>query len=310
MCYPVTCKKCGKTTWAGCGRHKDMVMARIPPEQRCTCSATTTTTPPPGGEPTTRADWYEIAKRCVKNNIYTNMITNGWNIDDEILKKAQDAGINTLAISIDGCKDTHDRIRKVGSYEKSMKAFKKMQKYNLVPAAITTVQKQNIDELEDVYKCLKEVGVQTWQIQIALPMGNFKEHESECVKPEDVQTIIDFAYSKIEDDMVIDLADCIGYYSKKEIQQKMREINELKSKFNLLEEDNKTNKLLMEKLLYRDEEPIKNANTNQNENEEGQENNENMPTKITKDESKKIQLLKNEIKHYEKSLSEIEKKLH
>ena len=33
----------------------------------------------------------------------------------------------------------------------------------------------------------------------------------------------------------------------------MREINELKSKFNLLEEDNKTNKLLMEKLLYRDE---------------------------------------------------------
>ena len=99
------------------------------------------------------------------------------------------------------------------------------------------------------------------------------------------------------------------YYSKKEIQQKMREINELKSKFNLLEEDNKTNKLLMEKLLYRDEEPIKNANTNQNENEEGQENNENIPTKITKDESKKIQLLKNEIKHYEKSLSEIEKKI-
>ena len=39
------------------------------------------------------------------------------------------------------------------------------------------------------------------------------------------------------------------------------------------------------------------------------ENNENIPTKITKDESKKIQLLKNEIKHYEKSLSEIEKKI-
>ena len=73
------------------------------------------------------------------------------------------------------------------------------------------------------------------------------------------------------------------YYSKKEIQQKMREINELKSKFNLLEEDNKTNKLLMEKLLYRDEEPIKNANTNQNENEEGQEKLEiNKDSKIKK----------------------------
>jgi len=170
-----------------------------------------------GGEPTTRPDWYEIAKRCVKNNIYTNMITNGWELDDETLKKAEDAGINTLAISIDGMKETHDRIRKVGSYEKSMQAFKNMQKYNLVPAAITTVHKQNIDQLEDLFKCLKEVGVQTWQIQIALPMGNFKKHEAECIKPKDVQTIIDFAYSKIDDDMMIDLADCIGYYSKKEI---------------------------------------------------------------------------------------------
>ena len=37
MCYPVPCQKCGKTTWAGCGKHKDMVMSKIPPEQRCTC---------------------------------------------------------------------------------------------------------------------------------------------------------------------------------------------------------------------------------------------------------------------------------
>ena len=34
-----------------------------------------------GGEPTTRNDWHKIAKRCVKNNIYTNMITNGWELD-------------------------------------------------------------------------------------------------------------------------------------------------------------------------------------------------------------------------------------
>ena len=38
MCYPVPCKKCGKTTWAGCGKHKDMVMAKIPIDERCTCS--------------------------------------------------------------------------------------------------------------------------------------------------------------------------------------------------------------------------------------------------------------------------------
>ena len=37
MCYPVPCGKCGKTTWAGCGKHKDMVMAKVPEDQRCKC---------------------------------------------------------------------------------------------------------------------------------------------------------------------------------------------------------------------------------------------------------------------------------
>ena len=37
MCYPVKCDKCGKTTWAGCGKHKDMVMSKIPENERCIC---------------------------------------------------------------------------------------------------------------------------------------------------------------------------------------------------------------------------------------------------------------------------------
>ena len=37
MCRPVSCSKCGKTTWAGCGAHVDAVMSKVPPEKRCTC---------------------------------------------------------------------------------------------------------------------------------------------------------------------------------------------------------------------------------------------------------------------------------
>lgn len=35
MCRAVTCKKCGKTTWAGCGQHVDQVLARVPRADRC-----------------------------------------------------------------------------------------------------------------------------------------------------------------------------------------------------------------------------------------------------------------------------------
>ncbi len=35
MCRQVTCRKCGKPTWAGCGQHVDQVMAGVPKAPRC-----------------------------------------------------------------------------------------------------------------------------------------------------------------------------------------------------------------------------------------------------------------------------------
>lgn len=35
MCYPVPCRTCGKTTWAGCGAHIADVKAQVPADQWC-----------------------------------------------------------------------------------------------------------------------------------------------------------------------------------------------------------------------------------------------------------------------------------
>ncbi|MEI2820753.1 MAG: hypothetical protein V9E81_11310 [Marmoricola sp.] len=35
MCRAVVCRKCGKTTWAGCGMHVNQVLAGVPKSQRC-----------------------------------------------------------------------------------------------------------------------------------------------------------------------------------------------------------------------------------------------------------------------------------
>lgn len=35
MCRSVTCKTCGRTTWAGCGQHVGQVMREVPAAQRC-----------------------------------------------------------------------------------------------------------------------------------------------------------------------------------------------------------------------------------------------------------------------------------
>ena len=40
MCRQITCRKCGKQTWAGCGQHVNQVMAGVPKSQQCQCPPT------------------------------------------------------------------------------------------------------------------------------------------------------------------------------------------------------------------------------------------------------------------------------
>ena len=35
MCRATTCRTCGKTTWAGCGQHIEMVKAGVPAKDWC-----------------------------------------------------------------------------------------------------------------------------------------------------------------------------------------------------------------------------------------------------------------------------------
>ena len=37
MCRQVSCRQCGKPTWAGCGQHVDQVMKGVPKSKRCVC---------------------------------------------------------------------------------------------------------------------------------------------------------------------------------------------------------------------------------------------------------------------------------
>ena len=39
MCRQVTCKRCEKASWAGCGQHVNQVLAGVPKNQRCKCTA-------------------------------------------------------------------------------------------------------------------------------------------------------------------------------------------------------------------------------------------------------------------------------
>lgn len=170
-----------------------------------------------GGEPLTRKDWPVLAARLHRNGIIPNIITNGWLVDDKMVETADKCGVATVSISLDGDRETHDALRKPGSYDHVMQAFQALRRRGHTSAANTTVTKRNLHQLDRLKAALVENGVDLWQIQIGLPMGNLSNHRDAVVDVETIDTLIDFAYrTTLEGRIKVFPADCLGYYTQTE----------------------------------------------------------------------------------------------
>ncbi|MGC6174518.1 radical SAM protein, partial [Lacrimispora sp. 38-1] len=174
-----------------------------------------------GGEPLTRKDVHLLVKRLSDKGVSVNIITNGWFLEEEMVLKLKGSNISTIAVSIDGTEEIHDNIRKKGAFAQARKAFQLMKREGIQTGAITTVSKKNIEFLTELKENLISMGVDSWQVQIGLPMGNFKKRPEWVLDPEQVNDLIDFCYDTAKEGRIkIYPADCIGYYTKKEMEIK------------------------------------------------------------------------------------------
>ncbi|MDR0272127.1 MAG: radical SAM protein [Clostridiales bacterium] len=170
-----------------------------------------------GGEPLLREDLPQIVRKLSSRSVAVNIITNGWLLDFAMAEKLKRSGVSTVALSIDGTEEIHDSIRTKGSFARIMNAIANLKHAGVKVGTVTTVSKINIHTLHGLRDILIEAGVDSWQVQMGQPMGNFKNRPDWIIEPAQVNEIINFCYeTSIEGDIRISTADCIGYYSEKE----------------------------------------------------------------------------------------------
>ena len=123
-------------------------------------------------EPMLHPDLAEIIAEAHSLGFATGMTTNGTLINSQSAGKLVKAGLGTAAISIDGLPDAHDHFRNAsGSWAAAVKGAACLKKYGLEAQATTVVYKDNIDELEDIYNMLKELGFTSWAVINVDPIG-------------------------------------------------------------------------------------------------------------------------------------------
>lgn len=174
-----------------------------------------------GGEPLTRADVFQLVEYLSSRGVAVNMITNGWFLDKETAHKLKKSGIATVAISIDGTEQIHDKVRTEGAFAHAREAFTNLKQEGVSTGAVTTITKLNLPILDELKEELIAMGVDSWQLQLGLPMGNLKEQTDWVIEPGSVTDIIRFSYQTAKEGRIkIFPADCIGYYTWQELEVK------------------------------------------------------------------------------------------
>jgi MoaA/NifB/PqqE/SkfB family radical SAM enzyme len=119
-----------------------------------------------GGEPLLRSDLIEIAKYAKKRGFILNLISNGTLINREAAKEICKY-FDTVSISLDGFKDTHNSLRRNNNaFQLAIRAIRNLSK-NRGKCSVgiaTTLMRENVSEIIPLFKKLRKfvnfVGIQ------------------------------------------------------------------------------------------------------------------------------------------------------
>jgi len=166
-----------------------------------------------GGEPTLRGDWEEIASAIRDCGMIPNMVTNGIALDAGMARRMKAAGLANVAVSIDGPRDVHDRIRGKNTFDKSCRTVGLLGEAGVSTVVMTTVNALNLHRLEETYRVAESLGAARWRTQLAKPMGNMKGKSDLTVRPTDLLLILPELYRlDTLGTTSVGIGDSLGYY--------------------------------------------------------------------------------------------------
>ena len=140
-----------------------------------------------GGEPLLRKDIVDICQKISDYNIKPSISTNGILLNEKLIEKLHNAGVDYIHLSIDGgTAKTHEDLRGVkGSFELLMKAMDMLKESPIKTGASFMVTEDSIDEMEKVIEIAvdKDLRVMSFYLVAELGRGaeNFKNQEDGLV---------------------------------------------------------------------------------------------------------------------------------
>jgi radical SAM protein with 4Fe4S-binding SPASM domain len=137
-----------------------------------------------GGEAYLRDDWTEIARAIVARGMSCGITTGGRGFTAERAKAAYDAGVRAVSVSVDGLRETHDKLRGVvGSFDAAMQAMTNLRDAGISVSANTQFNRASLPEIEELFERLVEKEIRAWQVQLTVAMGRAVDESALLLEP-------------------------------------------------------------------------------------------------------------------------------
>jgi len=139
-----------------------------------------------GGEPLMRKDFFTVAAYARKRIPFLSIATNGTLLTQDNVKRLKDLDIDYVEISLDGAtKEVHERFRGVpGCFEKTMQGIKNSVNEGLDTCIATTIQKENLDEVEQILKLADDLDARFMHFNY-IPTGRARNYVQLDLTPDE-----------------------------------------------------------------------------------------------------------------------------
>ncbi|MBQ7154876.1 MAG: radical SAM/SPASM domain protein, ACGX system [Synergistaceae bacterium] len=103
-----------------------------------------------GGDPILHPNFWELLETFSAQGIGFSILGNPFHLNDDVCRRLKALGCEKYQLSIDGLRETHDFFRKPGSFDATLKAIHTINRAGICSVIMSTVSKQNIDEIPGV----------------------------------------------------------------------------------------------------------------------------------------------------------------
>ena len=146
-----------------------------------------------GGEPLVRQDICACGRAIRARGFHWGMVSNGLLLDEKKCDELLHAGLETIAISLDGFEDEHNWLRgNKRSFAMAARAIKVLVNKKITWDVITCVNQKNYGSLDTFKQYLINIGVRNWRVITIAPMGRAAQNDGLQLNREQFRSLMDY----------------------------------------------------------------------------------------------------------------------